>query len=165
MKCVVEGFTTFNIPRAAQLSQRSNQFNLRTIRYTDADIIRLAADSAYQNFTFTLSDKFGEHGLICVIILEKQNVETLFINTWLMSCRVLKRGMEDFTLNTIASYARENGFKRIIGEYIPTAKNAMVEGHYAALGFAPVENKEQKKLFALDVDQYKEKECFINLGN
>ncbi|MDR1288729.1 MAG: HAD-IIIC family phosphatase [Treponema sp.] len=153
-------FDAFNIPRAAQLSQRSNQFNLRTVRYTEADAARLAACGRYKNWCFTLRDKFGDNGLICVIILEKQDAQTLFIDTWLMSCRVLKRGMEQFTLNTIAAWAREAGFKRLIGEYIPTAKNKMVESHYPGLGFEPLPC-EGRILYTLDVGAYKPKKCFI----
>lgn len=67
------------------------------------------------------------------------NAETLFVDTWFMSCRVLKRGMEHFTLNTIVDYAKANGYKRIIGEYLPTAKNKMVEHHYESLGFTRME--------------------------
>jgi FkbH-like protein len=163
MECEVKGFDSFNIPRVAQLSQRSNQFNLRTIRYTETDIERLSKDDHYQNFSFTLKDKFGDNGLICVIILEKQNSETLFVNTWLMSCRVLKRGMEQFTLNILVQYARSNGFKQITGEYIATAKNKMVEEHYQNFGFSLMANAKDR-VYVLDVDSYKEKECFIRIA-
>ncbi|OAV71538.1 FkbH domain protein [Bacteroidales bacterium Barb4] len=156
----VKGFDPFNIPRAAQLSQRSNQFNLRTVRYTEADVKRLSADDRYKNFTFTLSDKFGDNGLICVVILEKQDEETLFIDTWFMSCRVLKRGMENFTLNTIMEYAKANGFKKIIGEYIETPKNKMVKEHYQNLGFTPVSDSE-RELYVLEAGKYESMECFI----
>ena len=135
----VNGFDNFNIPRVAQLSQRSNQFNLRTVRYTEVEIDALSKDNHYQCFSFTLGDKFGDNGLICVIILEKLDNETLFINTWFMSCRVLKRGMENFTLNAIVEYAKTNGFKRIVGEYLPSLKNKMVELHYKNLGFTVIE--------------------------
>ncbi|MEG2278357.1 MAG: HAD-IIIC family phosphatase, partial [Odoribacter sp.] len=151
MTSEVKGFDVFNIPRIAQLSQRSNQFNLRTIRYTEAEIRALAEDDRYVCLSFTLSDKFGDNGLICVVILEKQDKETLFVDTWLMSCRVLKRGMEIFTLNTILVYAKRNGFKRIIGEYLPTAKNKMVEGHYSSLGFQKMD-KRNKQQFEFKVD-------------
>jgi FkbH-like protein len=156
----VKGFDKFNTPRIAQLSQRSNQFNLRTVRYTEADIERLSTDEHYQNFSFTLSDKFGDNGLIGVVILEKQDKETLFVNTWFMSCRVLKRGMENFTLNTVVNYAKANGFKKIIGEYISTAKNKMVENHYQNLDFADIKDAE-RNLYVLEVDKYNGKECFI----
>lgn len=160
MLSVVEGFTPFNTPRVAQLSQRSNQFNLRTVRYTDADIARMEADPDYQCFSFTLEDKYGDNGLICVVILHKEDANTLFIDTWFMSCRVLKRGMEHFTLNTIVEYAMQQGYKRIIGEYIPTAKNNMVSEHYDRLGFKLLSD-ENKKRYELDVNSYENKECYI----
>ncbi len=156
----VSQFNSFNTPRVSQLSQRSNQFNLRTVRYTESDIDRISKDDKYQSFSFTLGDKFGDNGLICVIILEKKDQDTLFIDTWFMSCRVLKRGMENFTLNTIVEYAKENGIKTIIGEYIPTPKNKMVEDHYTRLGFEPSAN-ESHNLFSLNVSDYKTKENYI----
>ena len=159
----VTGFDTFNTPRVAQLSQRSNQFNLRTVRYTEADIKAIEADKAhYAAFSFTLEDKFGDNGLICVVILEKRDAATLFVDTWFMSCRVLKRGMENFTLNTITDYARANGYKRIIGEYLPTAKNKMVEEHYPKLGFTKIEGAPTAQ-FELNVDSYRHRECYIQI--
>ena len=136
MVSVVSGFTKFNTPRVAQLSQRSNQFNLRTVRYTDADIEALANDPEVIDLSFTLEDKFGDNGLIAVIIMKPQDKETLFVDTWFMSCRVLKRGMENFTLNTMVEKAKAAGYKKIVGEYLPTAKNKMVENHYTGLGFS-----------------------------
>jgi len=156
----VKGFDSFNTSRVAQLSQRSNQFNLRTVRYTEAEIEALGKDNQYADFSFTLVDKFGDNGLICVIILKKQDAETLFVDTWYMSCRVLKRGMENFTLNTIVSYAKKNGFKRIIGEYLPTSKNQMVEEHYPKLGFGKLEGTETLR-FELNADTYEDRECYI----
>lgn len=159
----VKGFDSFNTPRIAQLSQRSNQFNLRTIRYTEAEITAIENDDRYATFSFTLADKFGDNGLICVIILEKQDPETLFVNTWFMSCRVLKRSMENFTLNTIVDYARSNGFKRIIGEYLPTLKNKMVEEHYPRLGFKILNGKKTAQ-YVLDVEEYQNRECYIKIN-
>jgi len=156
MECEVEGFTKFNIPRVAQLSQRSNQFNLRTVRYSETDIRNLANNENYRNFAFSLKDKFGDNGLIAVVILEKQD-KSLFIESWFMSCRVLKRGMESFTLNTIAKYAKENSFEKITSEYLPTAKNKLVENHYKDLGFVSLGDKK----FELKICNYAEKECFI----
>ncbi len=153
-------FNSYNIPRVAQLSQRSNQFNLRTIRYTEYEIGQMAKSNHFQNFCISLKDKFGDNGLICVIILEKQENSTLFINTWLMSCRVLNRGMENFTLNTIVEFAHKNGFKNIVGEYIPTTKNKLVAEHYQNLGFTKA-NNDNRQLFQLTVEDYLEMECFI----
>lgn len=159
----VKGFDKFNIPRVAQLSQRSNQFNLRTVRYTEDQITSIKNNPKQKGFSFTLEDKFGDNGLIAVVILQDMCVtepSTLFIDTWFMSCRVLKRGMESFTLNTIVEYARNNGYKKIIGEYLPTAKNAMVREHYPSLGFQPIEGAASSQ-WVLDVGKYQERECYI----
>ena len=168
----VGGFTQFSIPRVAQLSQRSNQFNLRTVRYTENQISDIVNDNARKGFTFTLEDKFGDNGLIAVLILIDCSIgdgvpdnlrgkeHTLFIDTWFMSCRVLKRGMEVFCLNTIVSWAKKNGFKTIVGEYLPTAKNALVAKHYINLGFKKIDSADSLQ-WELDVKNYKEKECWI----
>ena len=159
MISTVSGFTKFNTPRVAQLSQRSNQFNLRTIRYTEADIELMAKDPNVIDLSFTLEDKFGDNGLIAVVIMKQQDVDTLFVDTWFMSCRVLKRGMENFTLNTMVEYAKKKGYKRIIGEYIPTLKNKMVELHYPNLGFAKLDS--ESYLYVLDLESYSPRECYI----
>ena len=164
MVSTVSGFTKFNIPRVAQLSQRSNQFNLRTIRYTEADVTALAEDPDVIDLCFTLEDKFGDNGLIAVIIMKKQDADTLFVDTWFMSCRVLKRGMEDFTLNTMVEYARKKGYKRIIGEYLPTPKNKMVEQHYIKLGFMPLSGTSTAQ-YVLELEKYKARECYIKVDS
>ena len=162
MVSVVSGFTKFNIPRVAQLSQRSNQFNLRTIRYTDADIEALANDPNVIDLSFTLEDKFGDNGLIAVVIMKPLDKETLFVDTWFMSCRVLKRGMENFTLNTMVEKAKTAGYKKIIGEYLPTPKNKMVENHYTEIWFTPIEGAATAQ-FELNVNEYKNRECYIEI--
>ena len=159
----VEGFTKFNTPRVAQLSQRSNQFNLRTVRYTEDQITAIENDPRQKGFAFSLKDKFGDNGLIAVVILQEQDADTLFIDTWFMSCRVLKRGMENFTLNTIVAWAKEHGYKKIIGEYLPTPKNGMVEGHYAQLGFQKLDSTDTSQ-WQLDVVGYERRECYIAKG-
>lgn len=161
MVSAVRGFDSFNTPRVAQLSQRSNQFNLRTVRYTEDDVKSMGESEEYACFSFSLEDRFGDNGLIAVVILKKEDAETLFVDTWFMSCRVLKRGMENFTLNTVAAYAREHGFKRIVGEYLPTLKNGMVKEHYPSLGFTPVEGATSAR-YVLDVETFSERECYIS---
>jgi FkbH-like protein len=158
MVSLVEPFNKFNTPRVAQLSQRSNQFNLRTVRYTEADIEAIASDKNYSSFSFTLEDKFGDNGLICVVILKKENESIIFIETWLMSCRVLKRGMENFVLNTIVHFAKQKGYKFLKGEYLPTAKNEMVKDHYENLGFNAENN-----YWIIDINKYAEKKNFIKI--
>ena len=164
MVSTVEAFTKFNIPRVAQLSQRSNQFNLRTIRYTETEVEAMAKDSSFIPLTFTLRDRFGDNGLIAVVIMREQDAETLFVDTWFMSCRVLKRGMENFTLNKMVAVARKHGYHRIIGEYLPTPKNAMVRNHYPDLGFVSMKGANTTQ-YILNVDEYVEIKCYITQQN
>jgi len=153
----VAAFDPFSIPRVSQLTQRSNQFNLRTKRYTEAEVKHMVSEKdRYVTFAFILADKYGSHGLIGVIILEKRNSNTLFVDTWIMSCRVLKRGMEQFMLNEIMAYARNNSFTEVLGEYIETKKNGMVKDHYRNFGFI-----EKSNLWFYDVSDYKPVDGYI----
>lgn len=156
MKAVCAPFDAFHIPRIAQLTQRSNQFNLRTVRYSEQEIEEIAANPRYITRYYTLRDRFGEHGLIAVVILEKRENE-LFVNEWLMSCRVLKRGMEQFIADSILRAAREAGVARVVGEYIPTPKNAMVKDLYASMGFRPLGDG----LYEARVNDYQNHQTFI----
>ena len=160
MHSVVKPFDKFTIPRVSQLTQRSNQFNLRTVRYTEEEISAISNSDEYLTFDFTLEDKYGDYGLISVIILKKQS-DALFIGTWIMSCRVLKRGMEKFVLNKIAQQASKIGVKEIIGEYLPTAKNGMVKGHYHELGFTKCDGENNQ--WILNLESYSDYPTFITL--
>ncbi len=146
MVSLVRPFDDFNTPRIAQLTQRSNQFNLRTVRYTEADVKAMSQSAEFITLSFHLADKLGDHGLIALVILKQQPDRTAFIDTWIMSCRVLKRGMEEFTVNQMVQHARAAGLERLIGEYLPTAKNAMVKDLYAQMGFAAVNGRWELEL-------------------
>ena len=150
-------FDKFHFSRIAQLTQRSNQFNLRTVRYTEQEIEQLAKEKEHLTLYFTLKDKFGDYGLISVVVLDKQPENTLFISEWLMSCRVLKRGMEEFILDEIIRTAEENGFKKVIGEYIRTPKNNMVSELYKKMGFHEVE----KDRYEVNVTEYRKHKTSI----
>jgi FkbH-like protein len=152
MSSRVEPFNGFNGPRVAQLSQRSNQFNLRTVRYTDAEVLVMPGSPDVFTFSFTLEDRFGDNGIVCAVILRKETQEVLFIDSWFMSCRVLRRGMENFTLNIIAGFARERGYRYLRGEYLPTARNGMVSDHYFSMGF-----QSQGGGWVLDVQTYNDR--------
>lgn len=162
MQATVEPFNTFNTPRVAQLTQRSNQFNLRTVRYSEDDIKQLAQAPEVIDMAFSLKDRFGDHGLIAVVVMRPIDAESLLVDTWLMSCRVLKRGMECFTLNQMVEAARSRGYKRIVGEYLPTPKNGMVANHYPELGFQPLETDTAH--WVLTLDNYSNKPCSISLA-
>lgn len=149
MRAEILPFDSFHFPRIAQLTQRSNQFNLRTVRYTEAEIAALAEDPQYVTRYMTLSDKFGEHGLISVVILKKQD-DALFIDTWLMSCRVLRRGVENCLFNAVVDLVKQNGCKYLIGEYLPTAKNAMVKDFYPSFGMETI----GEGLYRLDCENF-----------
>jgi FkbH-like protein len=117
-----------------QLINKTNQFNLTTRRYAEADVLAVMDDPAAIGLQLRLLDRFGDNGMIGVVIGRLHGADVV-IDTWLMSCRVLGRQVEQATLGLLAAAARRLGAKRLIGEYIPSAKNAMVKDHYARLGF------------------------------
>jgi FkbH-like protein len=134
--------TSETLERSVQLIHRSNQFNLTTRRHSVAEVQTMMRDKSWLTLTVSLSDKFGDNGLISVL-LARVDSAALVIDTWLMSCRVLKRGTEQFLLNHIAAAARERGLAAIKGEYIATAKNGLVRDHYSSLGFTRVGNGDE----------------------
>jgi FkbH-like protein len=129
--------TPMSLERSAQLINKSNQFNLTTQRRSAAEVLALMGDSEWLTRTVSLVDRFGDNGLISVL-LAKVEGDALVIDTWLMSCRVLKRGVESLLNNNICRWAAERGLRRICGEYIATAKNDLVREHYAGLGYAKI---------------------------
>ncbi|WP_438040287.1 HAD-IIIC family phosphatase [Sorangium sp. So ce128] len=155
MMAKVEGFTPFNLPRVAQLTQRSNQFNLRSVRHAEGELRRISGSAGHLPFAFSLEDRFGAYGLVSVVILEARG-EAMFVDTWLMSCRVLKRGLEIFVLDVLVEAARGRGARGIVGEHLPTPKNALVRDHYATLGF-----ERRGDLWYLDLETYRPREHFI----
>lgn len=134
MKGTVKPFEPLYMARIAQLTNKSNQFNLTTRRYTQAELEQIAADNAYITLYGKLEDKFGDNGVVSVLIGHREK-EILHMDLWLMSCRVLKRDMEYAMLDTLVHTCAKAGVKEIKGYYYPTAKNKMVEGFYALMGF------------------------------
>ena len=158
MTSEVKPIDNFTLPRAAQLTQRSNQFNLRTIRYSDEQMKKVTEDDNKFSMAVSLKDKFGDYGLISLLILEKKSTDTLFIDTWIMSCRVLKRNVEDFLLNKLILLAKEQSCNKIIGEYIATPKNGIVQNLFYNFSFRQTEDG----LWMLETDGYTERQNFIN---
>jgi FkbH-like protein len=122
--------------RIAQLINKSNQFNLTTRRYTEADVEAFERDPIYFTMQVRLADIFGDNGMISVIICRQQSRDEWDIDTWLMSCRVLGRRVEHMVLREILRNARAAGVRRILGTYLPTDRNSMVADHYRKLGFS-----------------------------
>ena len=148
MRLIFGRFDAANKQRIVQLINKTNQFNLTTRRYGEADYDAFLRDPAVIGLHLRLIDRFGDNGLIAVVIGKKDG-EALIIDTWLMSCRVLGREVEAATLIVLSAEARAAGVTRLIGDYLPTDKNAMVRDLYPRLGFRPLGER-----FVLDLADY-----------
>ena len=124
MEARIEPINSANIERSTQLVNKSNQFNLTTRRYTLAEIKEKVESEDWLTLTISLRDKMGDNGLISVLLAE-QSDQDLVIDTWVMSCRVLQRGVEALALEILLKEACRRGCARVLGCYIPTAKNHM----------------------------------------
>lgn len=138
MKARIGAFDPAYFSRIAQLTNKSNQFNLTTHRYSQSEIEKIAADPQYLTLCGRLEDKFGDNGVVSIVIGRKEK-DVLHIELWLMSCRVLKRGMEYAMMDTLVKQCRDYGIRQIYGYFYPTAKNAMVKDFYALQGFEKLE--------------------------
>lgn len=137
--------------RIAQLINKSNQFNLTTRRYTEAEVAAFEADPALFTLQVRLADKFGDNGMISVILCRPAAPRAWEIDTWLMSCRVLGRKVEQMVLRELLLQARHQGVEKLIGRYIPTPRNAMVKDHYEKLGFTRAGSDGEETIWSLDV--------------
>lgn len=161
MEAEIKSFKEVYFDRIAQLINKSNQFNLTTRRYTTANIANIAADEHYLTLYGRLRDKFGDNGLISVIIGEQRQDE-LHIILWLMSCRVLKRGMEQSMMDALVVVAQRRGIKKLVGYYYPTAKNKMVCAFYKDMGFKKIQEQDGADVWGLNLKQgYVKKNKFI----
>jgi len=151
--CTFKPFDAVSRARISQLVNKSNQFNLTTRRYTEAQIATAEADPELYTLQVRLSDRFGDSGMICVIIFRKDG-QRWVNDTWLMSCRVLGRRVEEAVLAEVVRAARAEGVAQLVGEFIPSAKNRMVEKHYQKLGFTLLEDKGGQTIWGLDVEAY-----------
>jgi len=162
MEAEIAPFRPMYFDRIAQLTNKSNQFNLTTRRYTRADIEQMANEPQYITLYGRLTDKFGDNGLVSVVIGEKMG-DALHIHLWLMSCRVLKRGMEQMMLDVLAECAAADGCKELIGYYYKTAKNKMVADLYATFGFEKITQEGDDTVWKLSLDTYQKQGKFISL--
>ena len=138
MKARIGAFDPAYFSRIAQLTNKSNQFNLTTHRYSQSEIEQIAADPQYLTLCGRLEDKFGDNGVVSIVIGRKEK-DVLQIELGLMSCRVLKRDMEYAMMDTLVKQCRDCGIRQIYGYFYPTAKNAMVKDFYALQGFEKLE--------------------------
>lgn len=153
MEAVISEFIPVDVPRLTQLINKSNQFNLTTRRRSEAEVVTVMNDPRHVAFSVRLKDRFGDHGLISIVIGKKIG-PAMRIDTWLMSCRVLKRQVEEEALNELARLAKERGCSRLEGVYLPTAKNDMVRDFYSRMGFSLVREDHQSREFELNLDTF-----------
>jgi FkbH-like protein len=164
MELIAKGFDRVGLQRIVQLINKSNQFNLTTRRYTEQDVTAVMDDPDAFGLQLRLLDRFGDNGVIAVVIGRLQSNKDLLIDTWLMSCRVLGRQVEPTTLNLVVQRATRLGARRLVGEYIPTMKNAMVEDHYGKLGFTATQTDAAgNRRAVLDLVGYTPAETFIQV--
>jgi len=153
MRATVQPVSRINIERVTQLVNKSNQFNLTTRRRTLAEIDEIARRADFHTLTISLRDRLGDNGLISILFLHQTDDRTLEIDTWLMSCRVLQRTVEQLALNEIVRICRNQGCALLQGAYMPTGRNGMVQDHYSKLGFEPAGTAGTTTLWSLRADE------------
>lgn len=168
MKGEIQSFAPMYMSRIAQLTNKSNQFNLTTKRYSQTDIEAVAHDADHITLYGKLGDKFGDNGVVSIVIgrIDGPDRDELHMELWLMSCRVLKRDMEYAMMDELVAKAKAIGIKKIIGYYYPTAKNAMVKDFYSLQGFSKIKEDEEGNTtweFLID-DHYRKKQHVIKIN-
>jgi len=162
MVATIGEFKDIQIQRIAQLTNKSNQFNLTTLRCTEDEIRRMGCSENYICLSGRLIDKFGDNGIVAITageIIDK----TLHIRLWLMSCRVLKRGVEDAMMNELMTIAATKGIETVKGYYYPTSKNGMVKEFYKQYGFIVASEEDGKTKWTINVDDYKRRELHMSV--
>jgi len=148
-------FDPIGLPRIVQLINKTNQYNLMTRRYTDAEVQAVMADPSALHLQCRLQDRFGDNGVIAIVIGRLDAERNLVIDTWLMSCRVLGRQVEAATLTVIAKRAGAMGASALIGSFRPSPKNEMVRDHYQKLGFDELGKKDGDTKWILPLDRFR----------
>lgn len=165
MKATIGDFIPVYIARITQLTNKSNQFNLTTKRYTQTEMEEVWHSPNYIRLYGKLIDKFGDNGVVSVVIGEKRE-DTLHIDLWLMSCRVLKRDMEQAMLDTLVEKCRQNGISKIRGYYYPTKKNGMVRELYGTFGFTKIsEDENGNTVWELPIEGYENQNRYIEVSD
>lgn len=163
MTAEIGDFIPLYLSRITQLTNKSNQFNVTTKRYTEAEMEAVFKSDSHIRLYGKLTDKFGDNGVVSVVIGEIRNKTELHIDLWLMSCRVLKREMEYAMLDKLVAAAKEKGIEAIYGYYYPTAKNNMVKELFGSFGFDKISDNEGNTVWKLEADGYENKTSHIKL--
>lgn len=152
MQVTWESVSNITLPRFSQLTNKSNQFNLRTCRYSEAEIDEMRASNMYELYTVSLKDKFSNYGVIACVVLRFEE-DSCLIENWVMSCRVLKKTVENYTIHKIIEASKKRGVKEIKSEFIQSKKNGMVRDLYENLGFECIFDSENSKKYLLGKNQ------------
>ena len=152
MKIFIGEADSLSAPRISQLTQRTNQFNLTVKRYPETRIDELVSKDKNDVFYITLSDRFGDSGIIGVIIISYEG-QNAFIDTFLLSCRAIGRGIEEAMLKVCIDRARERGCENIFGIYVPSKRNHLVKKFYEKNNFSKVETEENKIIYVLSLSK------------
>ena len=166
MRAVIRPFEALYMARIAQLTNKSNQFNLTTRRYSQAEIELLAQKKEYVTLYGKLEDKFGDNGVVSVIIGHEEEgpVKALHIDLWLMSCRVLKRDMEFAMMDCFVGECKKRGITTVYGYYYPTSKNGMVKEFYGLQGFEKISGTEGNTVWRFEIAKdYENKNKYIKI--
>jgi len=164
MRLLWRPFDRAGLTRTVQLINKTNQFNLTTRRYTEADVLGVMEDDRAFGLQLRLIDRFGDNGIIAIVIGRLGDDRDLLIDTWLMSCRVLGRQVEPTTLNLVAAAAQKLGARRLVGQYVPTARNGMVRDHYPKLGFGAIDGDPGTTArYALDLAGFVPRDSFVDV--
>jgi FkbH-like protein len=162
MEILWKPFDKAGLQRIVQLINKTNQFNLTTRRYREGEVRKFLGDSKVCTWQISLRDRFGDNGVISILIGLLNQEGDMVMDTWLMSCRVLGRQVEEAALNVIVDTALGIGVKRIFGEYKPTSKNGIVADLYSRLGFNHLDTDgEGNSSWVLDVKTYERRETHI----
>lgn len=164
MVATIKPFEKVYLERITQLAGKSNQFNLTTRRYTLSEIEDIYNSKDYITLYGRLEDKFGDNGLVSVVI-GKIKKDVLDIDLWIMSCRVLKRDLENAMMNTLVKKAKEKGIKKIVGYYYKTEKNSMVKDFYKNYDFKLINEKNEDTIWELDVSKYQDKKALMQIND
>ena len=162
MKMTITPFDKIGRKRITQLINKTNQFNLTTRRYKEAEVEKFETDPQYITLQVRLADRFGDNGMVSVIICRQEGI-IWEIDTWLMSCRVIKRRAEDAICDELVSLAKASGITLLRGLYIPNERNALVSHHYENLGFRRSADSGGAEIWEMDITSYSEKNAPIEM--
>lgn len=153
MEALVAPFDELNLPRITQLVGKTNQFNVTTRRHGPQEIRAFMEDDRYVTMYLRLRDQFGDHGLVAVLVARHEG-DVLDIDTWLMSCRVIGRTVENEMLSRLCALALDRGATRLRGTFVPTAKNAVVKDIFERFGFTHVlGDADEPTVWEYDIDE------------